>query len=152
LDLRSYLPYLFNRVGFAVTDAFGETLAPNDLTVPMWRVLAVLLYHGPQRIGELAALTSIEFSTLSRLLGTMQRRKLVTRKRARADARVVIVALTERGRGLTEALVPAASALEESLIDGLSADEVAALKRTLDKLYANISRHAREHERDAHPD
>jgi DNA-binding MarR family transcriptional regulator len=64
LDLRSYLPYLLNRVGFAVTDVFSETLAADDLTVPMWRVLAVLLHHGPQRIGDLADLTSIEISPL----------------------------------------------------------------------------------------
>lgn len=142
LDLRSYLPYLLNRVGFAVTDAFSETLAGDDLTVPMWRVLAVLLYHGPQRIGDLADLTSIETSTLSRLLGTMQRRKLVTRKRARNDARVVMVSLTERGRDLTERLVPAATDLETNLLGDLDADEIATLKRTLDKLYANVGRSA----------
>lgn len=142
LDLRSYLPYLLNRVGFAVTDAFGEALAVEGLTVPMWRVLAVLLHHGPQRIGELADLTSIEISTLSRLLSTMQRRKFLTRKRARADARVVMVALTDRGRILTEELVPAATELEASLVAGLDPAEVAVLKRTLDKLYANISSRA----------
>jgi MarR family transcriptional regulator, lower aerobic nicotinate degradation pathway regulator len=144
LDLRSYLPYLINRVGFAVTDVFGEALAAENLTVPMWRVLAVLLYHGPQRIGDLADLTSIEISTLSRLLGTMQRRKLLTRKRARTDARVVMAALTERGRALTDALVPAATDLETSLAGDLGADEIAGLKRTLDKLYANISVRAAE--------
>jgi DNA-binding MarR family transcriptional regulator len=145
LDLRSYLPYLINRVGFAVTDVFGEALATENLTVPMWRVLAVLLHHGPQRIGDLADLTSIEISTLSRLLGSMQRRKLLNRRRARTDARVVMVALTERGRALTEALVPAAAELETSLAGDLTGEEIATLKRTLDKLYANISRRASEH-------
>jgi DNA-binding MarR family transcriptional regulator len=139
LDLRSYLPYLLNRVGFAVTDVFSETLAADDLTVPMWRVLAVLLHHGPQRIGDLADLTSVEISTLSRLLSTMQRRKLLTRKRARNDARVVMVSLTERGHDLTEALVPAAADLETRLVGELDTSEIALLKRTLDKLYANIS-------------
>lgn len=138
LDLRSYLPYLLNRVGFAVTDVFSEALAADDLTVPMWRALAVLLHHGPQRIGDLADLTSIEISTLSRLLGTMQRRKLLARKRARTDARVVMVTLTERGRELTEALVPAAADLETTLVAGLTPEEIAILKKTLDKLYANI--------------
>ncbi len=141
-NLQSYLPYLLNRVGFAVTEVFSEALAADDLTVPMWRVLAVLLHHGPQRIGELAELTSIEMSTLSRLLSTMQRRKFVSRKRARNDARVVMVALTERGRTLTEDLIPAATDLEDNLVAELDADEIAILKRTLDKLYANIGKHA----------
>jgi DNA-binding MarR family transcriptional regulator len=137
-NLQSYLPYLLNRVGFAVTDAFSEALAADDLTVPMWRVLAVLLHHGPQRIGDLAGLTSIEISTLSRLLSTLQRRRLLGRKRARNDARVVMVALTERGIALTESLIPAATELESSLVDGLEPAEIAVLKRTLDRLYANV--------------
>ena len=144
LDLRSYLPYLLNRVGFAVTDVFSETLAAHDLTVPMWRVLAVLRHHGPQRIGDLADLTSIETSTLSRLLSTMQRRKLLTRKRARNDARVVMVSISEPGRELTGALVPAAIKLEASLVGLLDAHEIATLKSTLDKLYGNISSRAIE--------
>jgi DNA-binding MarR family transcriptional regulator len=137
-NLQSYLPYLLNRVGFAVTDVFSEALAADDLTVPMWRVLAVLSHHGPQRMSDLAGLTSIEISTLSRLLGTMQRRKLLGRKRALNDARVVMVALTERGTTLTHDLIPAATALESNLVAGLDADEIAVLKRTLDKLFANV--------------
>jgi DNA-binding MarR family transcriptional regulator len=137
-ELRSYLPYLLNRVGFAVTDLFAAALAEDDVTVPMWRVLAVLWHDGTQRIGDLADLTSIEISTLSRLIGTLQRRGLVVRKRTPSDARVVQVALTDRGRALTEKLVPAAADLEERLIGELSAAEVATLKTLLDKLFANV--------------
>jgi DNA-binding MarR family transcriptional regulator len=72
----------------------------------------------------------------------MQRRKLLTRKRARNDARVVMVSLTERGHDLTERLVPAATDLETRLVGELDASEIALLKRTLDKLYGNISRSA----------
>ena len=138
-DLRSYLPYLLNRVGFAVTDAFGEALAEASLTVPAWRVLAILLRDGVLRIGELAELTSIELSTLSRLVDTLQRRGFVTRKNAKNDARVVNVALTARGRATTTALLPAAAELENRLVAGMPASDVAELKRLLDKLYLNIT-------------
>ena len=148
-DLRSYLPYLLNRVGFAVTDVFAEALAPNGLTVPMWRVLAVLWHDGDQRIGDLAELTSIEISTLSRLLGTMQRRRLLSRKRGRQDARVVMVGLTERGRTLTRELVPAAVELEASLVGDLTPEELAVLTAMCDRLYANIRRRGERSERSA---
>ncbi len=138
-DLSNYLPYLLNRVGFAVTDRFGETLVQESLTVPMWRVLAVLLHDGSQRIGDLAELTSIEISTLSRLVGSMQRRGFLTRKRAQADARVVNVALTTRGRAITERLLPVAIALEETLVGPLPAGEVAELKRLLHMLHVNLA-------------
>src|SRR5208282_6365190 len=78
-DLASYLPYLVNRIGVRLAGAFGKELAAYGITLPMWRVLAALRHRGSQRVGRLAAATSIEVSTLSRLLAGMDRRGLVRR-------------------------------------------------------------------------
>src|ERR1043166_2647324 len=41
LDLDNYLPYLVNRVGFALVDSFtADALKANGLSIDMWRVLA----------------------------------------------------------------------------------------------------------------
>jgi DNA-binding MarR family transcriptional regulator len=136
LDLNEYLPYLINRVGFAVSESFGDVLAQDELTIAMWRVLAVLLHNGPQHMTNLAELTTVELSTLSRLVGTMQRRGLVTRKRNAADGRNVSVALSARGTALTTRLLPAATDLEVRMIDGMSGADVATLRRLLKKLHA----------------
>jgi DNA-binding MarR family transcriptional regulator len=138
LDLNEYLPYLINRVGFAVSEAFGDELAKDALTISMWRVLAVLLHNGPQYMTNLAELTTVEPSTLSRLVGTLQRRGLVTRKRNAADGRHVRVALSARGATLTTGLLPAAAALQDRMIAGMPAAEVAALRRLLKKVHATI--------------
>ena len=137
-DLTTYLPYLLNRAGFAASAAFAEALAELDLTVPAWRVLAVLLHDGRVRVGELAERTSIEFSTLSRLIDALQRRGLVARKPAKDDARAVHVSLTARGRAIAQRLLPAAVALEGRMIAGMSAAEVRNLRRLLDRLYENM--------------
>ena len=69
LDLDNYLPYLVNRVGTIIADQWGgEQLAPYRLSIAMWRVMAVLASKGGQRQIDLADLTSIEVSTLSRLV------------------------------------------------------------------------------------
>jgi DNA-binding MarR family transcriptional regulator len=138
LDLNEYLPYLINRVGFAVSESFGEVLAKDDLTIAMWRVLAVLLHNGPQHMTNLADLTTVELSTLSRLVGTMQRRGLVTRKRNAADGRNVSVALSARGTALTTRLLPAAAELQVRMIAGMPAADVAALRRLLKQLHVTI--------------
>jgi DNA-binding MarR family transcriptional regulator len=138
LDLNEYLPYLINRVGFAVSESFGEVLAKDDLTIAMWRVLAVLLHNGPQHMTNLADLTTVELSTLSRLVGTMQRRGLVTRKRNAADGRNVSVALSARGTALTTRLLPAAAELQVRMIAGMPAADVATLRRLLKQLHATI--------------
>jgi len=137
-DLTAYLPYLLNRAGFAASAAFADALAEVSLTVPAWRVLAVLLHGDRLRVGDLAERTSIEFSTLSRLIDTLQRRGLVARKPAKDDARVVHVSLTARGRAIAQRLLPEAVALEERMSAGMSAAEIRDLRRLLDKLYENI--------------
>jgi DNA-binding MarR family transcriptional regulator len=138
LDLSEYLPYLINRVGGAVSDVFGEELAKDSLTISMWRVLAVLLHEGPQYMTNLAELTTVELSTLSRLIGTLQRRGLVTRKRNGSDGRYVSVSLSARGTTLMTRLLPAAAELQERMIAGMPAADVATLRRLLKKLHATI--------------
>jgi len=79
LDLGDYLPYLVNRIGTIVADQFGaEALAPHRLSIAMWRVMAVLASNGSQRQIDLADLTSIDSSTLSRLVTRLVHRGLVT--------------------------------------------------------------------------
>ena len=74
LDLDNYLPYLVNRVGTIIADQWGgEQLAPFRLSIAMWRVMAVLASNGGQRQIDLADLTSIEVSTLSRLVTRLVR-------------------------------------------------------------------------------
>src|SRR5215210_2877929 len=64
LDLDNYLPYLLNRVGFALVSSFtASALAQHDLTIDMWRVLAALSNRGELRQVDLSTMTSIEAST-----------------------------------------------------------------------------------------
>ena len=86
-DLAVYLPYLINRAGAALADSFSDQLLAHGITLSMWRVIAALHHKDAQRVGELAEMTSIEISTLSRLLGAMDRRGLVRRQRSPQDAR-----------------------------------------------------------------
>src|SRR5271156_2530462 len=82
LDLGDYLPYLVNRVGTIIAEQFGaDALARHGLSIAEWRVLAVLASNGGQRQIDLADLTSIEASTLSRLVTRLVRMGLGTRNR-----------------------------------------------------------------------
>src|SRR5579862_5074818 len=135
LDLGDYLPYLVNRVGVRIASAFARELVPHGLSLPMWRVLAVLAQDGEQRQIDLAGLTSIDPSTLSRLVKTVQDRGLVSRTRSAASLREVAIALTPRGRAIVQALIPRALAYEATAIRGLDAREIAVVKRLLRRVY-----------------
>ena len=139
LDLGEYLPYLVNRVGSIIADQFGaEALAPHGLSIAMWRVMAVLASTGGQRQIDLADLTSIDASTLSRLVSRLVRMGLVTRTRSANSNREVVVKLSAKGNTLVARLIPIAREYETEAISGLSAEDLAILKRCLRRMYANM--------------
>ena len=138
-DLTRYLPYLINRTGVALAAAFSREIAPHGVTLQMWRVLAALHHRDGLRISDLAGLTSIDISTLSRLVGKMEQRGLATRRRGpEADGRVVAVVLTAVGRAAARAIVPVARRYETMALAGFTAEEADALKGMLLRVYANL--------------
>ncbi len=139
LDLDNYLPYLVNRVGTIIAEQFGEeALAPYRLSIPMWRVMAVLAGKGGQRQVDLAGLTSIDASTLSRLVTRLVALGVVSRTRSTSSTREVVVKLTSKGKAQVARLIPLAREYEAAAIAGVRPEEVAALKTGLRRIYANM--------------
>jgi DNA-binding MarR family transcriptional regulator len=140
LDLNEYLPYLINRVGSALVVDFGRsTLAPHRLSIAMWRVLAALSSDDGQRQIDLAAMTSIDVSTLSRVVSGLVRMGLVTRMRSATNSREVVVRLSGKGAGLVARMIPRAIAAERSAIAGVPAKDLAVVRRSLRRMYENLA-------------
>jgi MarR family transcriptional regulator, organic hydroperoxide resistance regulator len=140
LELGNYLPYLINRVGFALVESFtADALKANGLSIDMWRVLAALSNNGSQRQVDLSGMTSIDASTMSRLVSRLVRIGLVTRSRSETSNREVVVALSGKGRALVQRLIPIAQALERKAGAGLSAKELVVVKRLLSRMHQNFA-------------
>lgn len=139
LELDRYLPYLINRAGVSLATHFGGVLRRAGISLQDWRVLAALRERDGQRLTELAAHTSIEVSTLSRLVGGLEGQGLVSRQRDVEDARAIAIRLSATGAALTEALTPAAETLERTALAGLSPAEAEQLKALLHKVYDNLA-------------
>ena len=135
------LPYLLTRLGVRMGEIFARELKRDGLTLPMYRVLAFLAEeNGVRRLGDLAVLTVLEISTLSRLVAAMQRDGLVTRTRPDGDQRSLHVGLTEAGRTLVARLQPRAAYYEQIAAGAFSTAEIDALKATLSTIYRNVDR------------
>ena len=103
--LSNSLPYLLARLGVRMGDLFVQVVGKDGLTLPKYRVLAALAEQGrPLRLGELAALTSAEMSTLSRLIADMHRDGIVFRERPQNNQRSLQVSLTPHGAALLRKL------------------------------------------------
>jgi DNA-binding MarR family transcriptional regulator len=141
LDLSNYLPYLLNRVGFAMVESFtANALNANDLSIAMWRVLAALSNRGDLRQIDLVDMTSIDASTMSRLVTRLARMGLVVRQRSKTSSREVVVGLAPKGNALVQRIIPIAHALEEAAVAGLPAKDLAVAKRALRHFYDNLSK------------
>jgi DNA-binding MarR family transcriptional regulator len=139
--LSNSLPYLLARLGVRMGELFVRVVRKEGLTLPMYRVLAALAEQGrPLRLGELAALTSVEMSTLSRLVADMHRDGIVSRERPQNDQRSLQVALTPHGAALAARFMPVAAHYERVATGNMSAKDAATLKATLVQLYENLDR------------
>jgi DNA-binding MarR family transcriptional regulator len=140
LVLDNYLPYLINRVGSAVAETFtSEALARRSLSLAMWRVLAALSNNGEQRQIDLVAMTSIDASTMSRLVTRLVRAGLVTRSRSKTSNREVVIALSGKGRTTVEGLIPIAKDMEKVASAGIAPRELETVKKALRAMYSNLT-------------
>ena len=138
IDLATYVPYLLNRAGSRIADAFAEVAKREGLSLGMWRVLAALHLNQPQTVSELAKATSIELSTLSRMLEQMERKLLVRRERGFGDRRSVTVFPSRYGRLVTDKLIPVAHRFEAAAVAGFTDADQATLRDLLRRLYDNL--------------
>jgi MarR family transcriptional regulator, organic hydroperoxide resistance regulator len=136
--LTKSLPYLLNRVGVQMGDLFSRRIAGFGVTLPMYRVMAALWETADQRLGDLAAMTSIEISTLSRLVGEMKRRGLVSRSRLKDNGRTVAINLTPKGRTLVEELMPIAIHFEEVAVRNFPSRNISDLKTVLEEIHLSL--------------
>ncbi|MGO8911119.1 MAG: MarR family winged helix-turn-helix transcriptional regulator [Bradyrhizobium sp.] len=136
--LSNSFPYLLTRVGVRMGELFSRRIAPFGVTLPMYRVMAALWENGDQRLRDLATVTTTEISTLSRLIGEMKRKGLVTRSRLEDNGRTVAINLTSKGRLLVEELMPIAIHFESVAVSKFPDEEVSRLKVVFREIYESL--------------
>jgi MarR family 2-MHQ and catechol resistance regulon transcriptional repressor len=83
----------------------GRTL--GALTISQFAVLEALYHLGPLRQNEIGAKTLRSPGNLTLVIDNLEKASLVTRTRAAADRRAIVVALTPKGRRRIAAILPA---------------------------------------------
>ena len=100
----------------------------NDLSLAQMAVLALLLRRGELTIGELARLERVQPPSMTRTVSCLEELGLVERGRHETDGRVVVVALTERGRAVVLADRSRRDAWLAVQLSQLTPDERAVLR------------------------
>lgn len=128
LELDRFLPYrlsvLSNTVSTAIAGAYQQRFG---LTIPQWRVLAVLAMNPGLAAAEVAQRTAMDKVAVSRAVASLLASRRIARQRARADRRRSLLQLTPAGQRVYAQVVPFALAYERALIAPLSARQRANL-------------------------
>jgi MarR family transcriptional regulator for hemolysin len=119
--------------------AFDGALAEAGGSLPSWLVLASLKggLHGTQR--EIADDVGVEGPTLTHHLNRMEAAGLVTRARDPRNRRAHQVELTAEGELEFRTLLRRVQAFDRRLREGFTDDELATLRRLLQRLADNVS-------------
>ncbi len=122
-----------------MTKLYKSALAPLGLTYPQYLVMLVLWETDQMAVGELGARLFLDSGTLTPLLKRMEAAGLLTRTRAAADERRVIVALSASGRALRRRAekVP----LVVACAAGGTLSDITELTTRLQTLRANVAGH-----------
>jgi DNA-binding MarR family transcriptional regulator len=115
-----------------------SALKEFGLRVPEYRALAALYARRRCSMSELADLSSIDRTTLTRTVDRMQDAGWVTRLADAEDMRVIRLALTAAGEKLFARIWPAVEALNRAAMEKLSPATVEMLYRTLAQMKANL--------------
>ncbi|MCC7060791.1 MAG: winged helix-turn-helix transcriptional regulator [Burkholderiaceae bacterium] len=135
LVLEDFLPYrlsiLSNRVSRAIAARYADTFG---LTIPEWRVIAVLGRRPGLTAKEVAEATEMDKVAVSRAVAKLVESKRVAARADRDDARRQILSLTVQGESVHARIAPIALASEQRLLAALDARERTQLDALVDRL------------------
>jgi len=135
LVLEDFLPYrlsiLSNRVSRAIAARYAKAF---DLTIPEWRIIAVLGRRPGLTAKEVAEATEMDKVAVSRAVSRLMAARRVRASADKEDARRQRLSLTAQGEDVHARIAPIALASEQKLLTALDARERAQLGELLDRL------------------
>jgi DNA-binding MarR family transcriptional regulator len=140
LDLDHFLPYRLSILSNRASDAIARHYSDRfGLTVPEWRIMAVLGQTPGLSAREVAVRTAMDKVQVSRAVASLVEAKRIKREEDESDGRVTRLSLSARGRAIYDEVVPLALHLEEVFLSALSAEERQMLDTVMTKLTDRIS-------------
>ena len=137
--LEEFLPYRLSVAANRVSRMFAHRYSQAfGLTIPEWRVLAVVGRLGtisPSAVGEMTAMDKVK---VSRAAASLVTRGLLKQAQDPNDGRGRLLSLTRKGVGVHNGVVPLAKELEDTLAAGLNKQEWAVLTKALVKLTGHV--------------
>ncbi|RJY09053.1 MarR family winged helix-turn-helix transcriptional regulator [Aurantiacibacter aquimixticola] len=123
--LARFLPYQLSLASNAVSGRIAVEYRQRwGLSIPEWRVMAVLGDAGAMTQRDLTKRTLMDKVAVNRACKVLEERDLAQRTPNENDGRSHLLELTDAGRAMHDEIMPLALQMESQLFAGFSADEL----------------------------
>lgn len=116
----------------------GMVLRPFDCSALVWRVLSIVCEHDRCSVGQLADISVIERSNLSRIIDGMVVDGLVRKVDSARDRRETRVAVTPKGRALFARSLPDVLDYYHRVFGGVPPEEREVFMRVLARIEQDV--------------
>lgn len=141
LTLEHFLPYRLSVLANTVSLHFAATYQERfSLTIPEWRVMAVLAQYPSISAVDVAERTAMDKVAVSRAVQALLKKGYVQRDIEPNDRRRSMLELSSAGRAVYRRVVPLAKTIERDLIAALKPSQ----RKLLDELITTLTARARE--------
>lgn len=132
--LLKLLGYNLAQASIPTSRVFRRRIAPLRLTQGEYTVLTLLAHNADVTQVQLGRVLGATPSNLTNLLGRLQGKGLITRRRSTVDARAQCITLSRSGAVLARRAAAAAAGMEETLLLHLTEGERGMLFELLQKV------------------
>ncbi len=116
------------------------TQAGYKITVEQLAVLEILHIHGDMNMSTLSKILWKQNANITRIVDKLENRKLVIRKAIKGDRRAYLVALTDDGKVLLEAVTPIVISTYKDMVSPITPEEEEITLRTIKKIIDHLSK------------
>ncbi len=129
----SYTFELINKINKDFKDFYRKIINEYQLTIPQFCVLKHLGKLGGLQLGELASCCHLSRSTMTGVIDTMEKSKIVVRAKNPEDRRSLLVVMTDKGKQIYNKL-PKEEILTTDYCDAINSEEIRVINELLIKV------------------
>jgi DNA-binding MarR family transcriptional regulator len=135
----TYLFHLFTTIGRLRDARLDKALRPLGLNVTRHRAIAVIALLEPCTMSELADLSAIDRTTMTRIVDQLVARGWTERATPSADRRQVVLNLTPEGRSVYAKALKIIGEVNRVALAGLPEDALRTMTRAQQSILANLA-------------
>jgi DNA-binding MarR family transcriptional regulator len=115
--------FVLGTLSMAVTELVERALEPVGLRLRHYRLLRLLYFEGSRQQSTIGKALGIDRTTVVALVDHLEKLKLAKRVRSPDDRRVYQIAITDKGRRVSEKASETVNAVEANMFSPLTPDE-----------------------------